>query len=407
MFNKDNNKTNLVSDKLKAVKFHTMKNDLLKELNANNNTNNNANDISVKEISDNTQESSPFLNSGISNLNVLDKIDGIREENNSSVINVKVEKQTPAGDVTSSDIMSENIANVAVADRVKNINDSENEVAKNKSSALVYVIIFIIILLLGAGGYYYWTTRESETENIEIVQDNIDNEEDVVIEEKQDEIIEEEVIPIDDLAQVNDFSDKSNFLVIKDNDLTLVGIKKSIENKFLEIKDYPGDQLEFLLVDENNKPILFNDFVEKFKISLSLDIINNLEVNNFSLFLYKKDNIKRIGLAINIKNKELLKAGLLKNEKTLLTSLNSLFIYDKISNVVDLEFKVSKYKENQIRYVNLNTTMDLSIDYVIIDNYLVIATNKDSGRLIMDKLSGEMVKNEKIFSPEENLSEIE
>jgi hypothetical protein len=202
---------------------------------------------------------------------------------------------------------------------------------------------------------------------------------------------------INDLSN-KEFSDKTNFLVINSDELNQTGINTLIERKFLEMENYDGIQLEFLLVDKDNKPILFKDFVDNFKLNLSPDIINNLVSDNFSLFLYKKDNIKRIDIVVGVKNRDLLKSGLSKNERMLLNDLAALFIYDKPDSNMIVQFKDSNYKNNLVRYANLDKGLSLSLDYSISGDYLIFATSKDSGRLIMDKLAGELVSKNDIFS---------
>ncbi|HBR79385.1 MAG TPA: hypothetical protein DEA46_03080, partial [Candidatus Moranbacteria bacterium] len=279
---------------------------------------------------------------------------------------------------------------------VKNADMVSFETLNEKSNTFIYGIIFAIILLLGAGGYYIWFMRDEKN--------NDNSKSGITVDSNKKSSANSEnnsANAIEDLVgDKSGFSDKVNFMVVNDEELNQLGIKSIIERKFIEMEKYSGNQLEFLIVDKNNKPILFKNFIDNFKIYLSPNVANNLSPDNFSLFLYKNKDIKRVSVVVGIKNKDLLKANLVKNEKTLVKNIEALFVYAKPENISASKFGESNYNSNLIRYVNLNKNLDLSLDYAVIGDYFMVATNKESGRLIIDKLSKESESKTDIFSSE-------
>ncbi|NCA87323.1 MAG: hypothetical protein EOM83_17480 [Clostridia bacterium] len=154
------------------------------------------------------------------------------------------------------------------------------------------------------------------------------------------------------------------------------------------MKDYQGDQLEFLMVDEKNAPVKFENFVNAFGMVLDRKILDNAN-GNFSIFLSQKDGINRMGLAINVKEKDLILRTLSESEPILSQNLKPILLDSEASTGVEDVFGDSTYKDIKIRYSNLSSQTDLSIDYFTVGNYLIFATSKDSGRLIIDRMLGE------------------
>lgn len=396
MFNKKN-KTKSESEYLKSARFHTMKNDLSGET-----VNSPREEDYIKE-SPEVKGGSPFL----SKRDNLAKMQGIPEREDAG--NELLEKEDKS--IIQESIKSEVPNNYPHIRTPQELYAAETKSKADNSfeqengggwSVWGYTLFFIIILLLGAGGYYLWSSKsEGLSDSFAGIGKLISlNKEDDASNSTNSE--SDSVDTINDLSDnKNEFSDKANFMVLGDEDSNFEGIGRTIANKFAEMEKYKGRQLEFLVVDKNNKPIIFNDFADKFKITLSSEITGSLASDNFSLFLYQDKNIKRIGLVMAIKNKDSLKTALTKNEKRLIKDFNSLFLYEKPdTELISKDFSQSEYNGNFIRYANLNKSLNLSLDYSISGEYLVVATSKDSGRLIVDKIASESIGKKDVFSPE-------
>ncbi|KKP68902.1 MAG: hypothetical protein UR66_C0003G0167 [Candidatus Moranbacteria bacterium GW2011_GWE1_35_17] len=388
MFNKNNNKTKSENEYLESVKFHTMKKDLLGE-----------NDNAIEESSDGiaedyNKEGSPFLSKTVA-INVENNLenkasDGLSKEAD----NIGARSGTMPKNLNSYPHIP--TAETEAPPSVKNADMASFETLNEKSSTFIYGIIFVIILLLGAGGYYIWFMRDEKDNDISKSGITADSNKKSSANPENNS-----TNAIKDLADdKSGFSDKVNFMVVNDEEFDQLGIKSIIERKFIEMEKYSGNQLEFLVVDKNNKPILFKNFIDNFKIYLSPNVVNNLSPDNFSLFLYKNKDIKRVSVVVGTKNKDLLKTNLVKNERTLVKNIEALFTYAKPENISASKFGESNYNGNIIRYVNLNKSLDLSLDYAVVGDYLMVATNKESGRLIIDKLSKEAESKTDIFSSE-------
>jgi len=91
-------------------------------------------------------------------------------------------------------------------------------------------------------------------------------------------------------------------------------------------------------------------------------------------------------LAISTSNPVLLKSSLKMEESNLVKDLSPLFM-GKVSEDVMYGnlFNDSLYGYIDVRYTNIDT--ENSIDYAILDDSVVFATSKNSGRSIMDKIS--------------------
>lgn len=400
MFDKKNKKINDNSEYLESVKFHTMKDDLSGEGEKAPNIEN-----KKEELYEN-KGGSPFLNNKVVN-------DKAVEDNTENVPEKEMSNDLAKAEPKKENIALNNFSNPKTSGgypHLADISESETatpvsindngtiEYADEKKSVFGYVVIFIIILLLGAGGYYFWILKEGDADifNVNIAEKLNKISESVNI--NPDEDLNN---AIDDLSDnKNGFSDKVNFMIVNDGELSQLGITKLIDDKFTEMEKYSGNQLEFLLVDKNNKPISFKNFADNFKITLGDDVLNNVDLDNFSVFLYRNGDIKRVDLVIGVNDVNSLKTVLARDEKKLVKDLDSLFVYEKPENYASKQFDQSDYNGSLVRYLNLNKELNLSLDYSIVGDYLVFATNKESGRLIIDKLLGESEGKSDIFNPE-------
>lgn len=386
MFNKNNTKIKPESEFLASAKFHTMKNDLAGENDALPSSRIKT-DEKPKDLPE-VKGGSPFLNSTAPSVKKP-------ESAKNKIENVPEKEVKKTGFPNFERINEEN--NVSKPNKGDAYEFFEQ--SGDKGHAFLYVLILLLILLLGGGGYYFWFIRGEKNVN-EIFTYLIEKKNSLYSNDATDNG-DTNSGAINDLSENKDgFSDKVNFMVIKDENLDQAGIKTVIDDKFVEMEKHNGTQVEFLIVDQNNKPLPFKDFIDNLEIILSPEILNNIEGENFSLFLYRNNDLKRLNLVVSVKNEDLLRMSLAKSEKTLVDNLKSLFMYAQPDSMAKKQFSESNYNGYLVRYINLNTNPDLSLDYAIVGNYLVIATNKESGRLIMDKLSNESVPKKDLFTPE-------
>ena len=72
-------------------------------------------------------------------------------------------------------------------------------------------------------------------------------------------------------------------------------------------------------------------------------------------------------------------------ENSILQELDSLFLNNQIDIALNKEFQDNIYQGISIRYVNLPTS-DISLDYAVVNNLLVVATSKQSMYAAIDKI---------------------
>ena len=272
-------------------------------------------------------------------------------------------------------------------ERIKKVNnnDSDNlyEYEKSGSGGWFYIVILILIVVIAIGSYYLFVIKDVTTFSFKSFKDEVDYE----MRDKLSSIMGDQKKggSSDGKSQVEGYSDKINFLKVDENSLNKVGIRSLIDETFVKMNGYNGDQLEFVLVGRDNLPIKFDKFAGAFGISLNKNITNNA-LDNFSIFLSKKGGLKRMGIAINVKNKENVLEALRGEENNLFKGLEPILLGGEISKDSNKVFSDGSYKDVKIRFMGLNSNPDLSIDYSIAKNYLVFATSKESGRMIIDKI---------------------
>ncbi|KKS92096.1 MAG: hypothetical protein UV67_C0010G0001, partial [Parcubacteria group bacterium GW2011_GWC1_43_12] len=157
-------------------------------------------------------------------------------------------------------------------------------------------------------------------------------------------------------------------------------IFKNNENSFLTLKEITD---------------YFNiTFFNAIGTSTDIDFVNP---EQFSFFIYSQQSSSstpfaphnRAGAAIAVKypfqdGSQLMQAIKIK-ENSILQELDSLFLNNQIDIALNKEFQDNIYQGISIRYVNLPTS-DISLDYAVVNNLLVVATSKQSMYAAIDKI---------------------
>lgn len=241
---------------------------------------------------------------------------------------------------------------------------------------IIIVIFVLIVAILGLGGYYFWMTKTPSVIVEEIPTEETVNEEVPVAEET----------PIV-IAQPSEkySTSKPNYLVLDVASMGAEEIKNVLISTASEIKELsPSSIYEFLIVDKNNNPVTFAIFAAATKLNLSQNVLSALE-KDFSLFLYNDNGNSRLGISVSIKNKDLLAKQLLVQEKTFATDVAPIFLDVKPQIQAGWVFKDGSYGAYKTRYLNLDATGSLSIDYTVAENKLVIGTSMQTMRAALEK----------------------
>ncbi len=252
----------------------------------------------------------------------------------------------------------------------KNINSASIPETSQKhfswNRIIITVTILLIFLTIASGGYYFWITRKIQT--TPTITENIPSQE------------EQSETPVIIEPSTKKYSlEKPNILKIDTNNTEI-----SLQNQLITIGQELQEEspeatfVEFVVRDENNNPIDFPIF--SVLASLKLDYALKYLENNFSIYFYPSEEGSRIILAIDIKEKNNLKQALLANEKNMIKDLYPLFLGQTIAKNIKTVFVENNNLAYPIRYLNVDPEAkgDLSIDYILTENQLIIATSKKS-----------------------------
>lgn len=235
----------------------------------------------------------------------------------------------------------------------------------HKSHALAWTLILLILLFLTGGGYYFWTTR-GINQPIDAIIDNSQNN--------------------SPATSTPAFSvDSPNYLPVSSESNTPEGMKALLRQTGKEVVDSGINKpVEFFIADQNNIKVSLIDFLIQFGITLPETLINSLS-SDFSLFIFNDHGQPRIALAAISTNAESTKIALQQAENDLPRILTPLFLQDP-SAPVNIPFKEANYKGLSVRFLNVIPEQGISIDYTLINNKLILATSKDTGRALIDTL---------------------
>lgn len=253
--------------------------------------------------------------------------------------------------------------------------DTKN-LPKKTNRGLDIALVLVSLSIIALGVYFFWMTRtdvepeaspDQQVLPTETTEEVIENEPVVINPELEQYSIENPNVISIDMESASDQSIR-DLLKKKASDLANLQIKKPIE---------------FVITDKNNSPVAFPIFALTSKITLSQELLNNLE-EKFSIYLYPESFGIRIGLVIKTKNSDVVLTKMLAQEKTLVNDLDILFLENKPSTEGNVLFKDSKYSTFNIRYLNLNQDATYSLDYTVSNSQLLIGTSKGTVRALID-----------------------
>jgi len=236
---------------------------------------------------------------------------------------------------------------------------------------LLGAIVFFVIAIIGMGGYYYFFLK-----NKTIV--------DVPAETPVE--VPDETPVITTPATEKYSSNMPNYLSFDPAKESLDELNKKLSSIAIDLENKtPQVIYEFSVVDSNNNPVMLPIFAAATKFNLSPKLLENLG-ENFSIFFYNEGGDMRLSIATTVKDKKLVTAEMLKQEKTLTSDTAFLFLKSVPENKL-IKFSTSDYNGTPVRYFNfIANDSSLSVDYIVTDSNLVIGTSKGIARAISDKL---------------------
>jgi hypothetical protein len=256
-------------------------------------------------------------------------------------------------------------------------------VVSGKTIGIFGTSILTLILFVG-GAYYFWTTRNASTQYADSGAAAVDSPDSDVSPEEEASADDRQEEKNTETSSVPFFSaDKPNYLPVPKESFTPSGIQKLLKDTSAQLTSSGiRTPIEFIVTDQENGPILLADFAKASDLSFPDQLLDSLN-GKFSLYLYIDQGSARTGLLAEAKDGIVLKNILLKEEPSLATKVKPLFLGDELQRASGA-FGDSTYRGIPVRFLNVNEPKTLSVDYAVVNNKLVLATSKNTGRAILD-----------------------
>jgi len=249
--------------------------------------------------------------------------------------------------------------------------------------------LVVVILIIGTSVFFYWwnyvrivpvIVTHFECQNEQCIEVEGEGESECQINDNCKPTVPKNIISASKTETIE--------LKIEEKDLFLDKLKAIFKSK--QEKDTFRIILIKLIEDKKTHYSNFNDFIslanisipESIKESISKSDING---NNYNLFLHSNGEENRLGLIINMKDGSDLAQELNNWEKTIVVDMKSFFFKNEELKLATEDFQDNIYNETAIRYLNLPDS-NLTIDYAIINNNLLITTSKESMYALIDAL---------------------
>ncbi len=276
-----------------------------------------------------------------------------------------------------------------IVSKGKDIDKKSAKKQKKPMKAIMIILITLFILgAIGFGAYIFLFDNSASTNTTEIV--NTDNDPvEIPDNTEEDELtVTEDPDTVESVDQMystelpNYFSFNVESPTSEDEiAMELATIATNMENQDIT------EPLSFIVTDSNNNPVSFHIFAMSAGITLSQDVLSELE-EDFEIYAYNDAiNGVRFGFVIDAKNASTLQTALLANEATLPMAFD-IILNGTGTLATNVIFNDSTYNTHPIRYFNLNATESYSVDYTINDLRWVVGSSKNTMRAIIDSLKG-------------------
>lgn len=251
---------------------------------------------------------------------------------------------------------------------------SEAPKKERKSKKLILVVLIIVFLAAGLGGFIYWwnylkpipplpeTHYEcQDSQCVSVEGEGVD--ECQVDQDCQSVEPPESLIPVTETTTID----------LSLEQLKSAAVQEQISGSFKRVSVKKGNQCADL---------------ETLFANLDITIPENVlgvVTPDYTLFLYGQDGGNRLGIAVEMDQSETLVQDLKEWEETMVADLRPMLLSNEVPAGFTEEFQDNLYQGTAIRYMNFPTP-DLSLDYAIINNKLIITTSRESMYAVIDTL---------------------
>lgn len=246
-----------------------------------------------------------------------------------------------------------------------------SEVSRKRNIWLLGGSVALIMILAALGGYWYLARQNSETrENVPSLADNLE-------------------IPADAVATLppppSPYAlEKPNYLSFNTETVAAEEIKRTLAEVGSRIlAENISVPLEFLVTDQNNNPLAFSRFAFLAELELAPDLLALIE-EAFSLYAYNDAGQVRYGLSLSVKDSAAAASLIAQEEENLPYALRTLVLEPDVNVSRGLPFRSSAYNQFAVRFANIDSAQNLSLDYAFFNNQWFIGTSKNTLRALLN-----------------------
>ncbi len=234
-------------------------------------------------------------------------------------------------------------------------------------------IAFLLLLMAGAGGYFLFPSFFSRDADIT----------------SESEVPDQSPLSVPEAPEIPEFgtdsplfsSELPNILTLdtEGSDANPEGIVRLLADTEASVHDAgPSLPVEFVIRDVNNNPVAFSRFVLLAGLPIPSEILSAFD-EDFSIYFVMDGSEIRRALSIDIREGTDMKTTLRRYETELPSWFDSLLYGPEISRSGTLAFQDGVYGTLMTRFANFDDG-NLSFDYAVLDDALLIGTSKDSFR---------------------------
>ena len=230
--------------------------------------------------------------------------------------------------------------------------------------------VFFAFLLVALGGAYYYFYVYSE-KNRSLPESNL------------------QPLPVSTISKTE--KPTSEFSLISPNYLS-VNVETVSKEEFRSQLESIGTKMklanimtpvEFFITDQANTPVAFSRFVALFSFQFPQNVVSLTE-EKFSIFLFNDQGKTRIGFNIFLKGESTSEDIIKKAEGDFPIIFQNLFLESKSIPQKKYIYKESLHNGKKIRYINISEPELLSFDYSLNEKNWFIGTSKNTLRAILD-----------------------
>jgi len=258
----------------------------------------------------------------------------------------------------------------------------------------VFVGLAVILIVGGIGGFFYWwnylrvippVAMYYQCQDFQCVSIEGEGEDQCLTDEDCQPVeptIPDSLIQADETRTIELTIGQENLLL---DDLKLVAAQEQTLNTFKRI-------LAKLVSQTEKKYADLDTLISYLGISLPNSILftaatSDVEGGNYTLFFYSQPEGNRLAMVIALAEGVDLSQELRNWETSIKTDLKAFFLgLDiEVQPIATEEFQDNLYQDIAIRYLNFPSP-DLSIDYAVVGDKLVITTSRESMYAVIDAL---------------------